>query len=434
MQSVLSAFGIVFPYAGGYPPHNMKEHLRSGCIVALFLILFLPGAGTEPPASSPQVTLIRCGTLIDGVSAVPRKNVLLRVEGNRIASLGTNRRTLSHESSARTIDLSTATCFPGLIDVHVHLIEEDPQRRELQTPPKSLSGENLLRTLRYGFTTVRNLGTDTLGPSDIDVRNSIANGSLPGPRLKIAIGGGRNLGTSNIVAKGPTELRAAVDRVVNEGSDWIKLFDADQPGPESGAKYSEEEISAIVDEAHKKDVKVAMHTIAFEGSHRAIAGGVDSVEHGVDIADADLRLMKDHGITFVPTPFVISYVATLPGRDDKSKWADFLKRSFDTFERALKAKVKIAFGTDAGAADWTSNPAQQFQMMVTHGMTPMEAIQSATMEGARLLGMDKQIGSIEVGKLADIDAVQGDPLTDVSRLEHVVFVMKDGQPIDLNHQ
>jgi imidazolonepropionase-like amidohydrolase len=143
--------------------------------------------------------------------------------------------------------------------------------------------------------------------------------------------------------------------------------------------------------------------------------------------------MKDHGITFVPTPFVISYVAALPDRDDTAKWVDFSKRSLDTFERAVKAQVKIAFGTDAGAADWTANPAQQFQMMVSHGMTPMEAIQSATMEGARLLGMDKEIGSVEVGKLADIVAVQGDPLADVSRLEHVMFVMKDGQPIDLKH-
>jgi imidazolonepropionase-like amidohydrolase len=221
---------------------------------------------------------------------------------------------------------------------------------------------------------------------------------------------------------------------VNEGSDWIKLYDAGMPGPENGTKYSEEEISEIVDEAHKKGAKVAMHTIALEGSHRAIASGVDSVEHGVDINDADLRLMKDRGITFVPTLFVISYVEALPGRDDKAKWVDLMKQSFDTFERALKAKVKIAFGTDAGAADWTSNPAQQFQMMVSHGMPPMAAIQSATMESARLLGMDKQIGSIEVGKLADIVAVPGDPLADVSRLEHVMFVMKDGQPIDLNHQ
>jgi imidazolonepropionase-like amidohydrolase len=144
--------------------------------------------------------------------------------------------------------------------------------------------------------------------------------------------------------------------------------------------------------------------------------------------------MKDSGITFVPTLFVISYAATLPGRDDNALWADRSKRSLDTFGRALKVKVKIAFGTDAPAFGWTSNPAQQFQMMVSHGMPPMEAIQSATMEGARLLGMDKQIGSIEVGKLADIVAVQGDPLADVNRLEHVMFVMKDGRPINLNHE
>ena len=416
----------------------MKEHLRSGCMVALFSILFLPGAGSEPPASSPPVTLIRCGTLIDGVSAVPRKDVLLRIEGNRITSLSTSKRAVSHEPAARTIELSTATCLPGLIDVHVHLIKEDPQRRELQTPPESLSAENLLRTLRYGFTTVRNLGAGRLGQSDIDVRNAVADGSIPGPRLKIAIcceTKDRNFGV-----KGPAELRAAVDRLVDEGSDWIKLYGT-VAGPPPGVsdaenklQYSEEELSAIVDEAHKKGVKVAMHTIGALDSHRAIASGVDSIEHGVDIEDADLKRMKDRGITFVPTLFVISYVATAPGRNDNAMWADRMKRSFDTFERALKAKVKIAFGTDAGAADWTSNPAQQFQMMVSHGMTPMEAIQSATLEGARLLGMDKQIGSIEVGKLADIVAVQGDPLADVSRLEHVMFVMKDGQSIDFNQK
>jgi len=411
----------------------MRERLQTCCVVALFSVLYLPGARCELPASSsPPVTLIRCGTLIDGVSAVPRKDVLLRVEGNRIVSVRTNGGAFSRESSASSIDLSTATCLPGLIDVHVHLITQDPQRRELQAPAQSLSAESLLRTLRYGFTTVRNLGTDGLGRSDIDVRNAIARGTLPGPRLKVAI---CDTGAQNFGVKEPAELRLAVDRIVNEGSDWIKLFDT--VGPPHGSldsqneiQYSEEELSAIVDEAHKKGVRVAMHTVGFMGSHRAIASHVDSVEHGVVITDADLRLMKNSGITLVPTLFVLSYASTLPGRNDNARWADWMNRSFDTFDRALKAKVKIAFGTDAGALDWTSNPAQQFQMMVSHGMTPMAAIQSATMESAGLLGMDEQIGSIEVGKLADIVAVQGDPLADVSRLEHVMFVMKGGQRID----
>jgi imidazolonepropionase-like amidohydrolase len=407
----------------------MKKHPLSGVTVALLSIIFLPAARSEPPASATTVTLIHCGTLIDGVSAVPRKDVLLRVEGNKIANLGAHRGTLSHESSAKTIDLPTATCLPGLIDVHVHLIDGDPKVPELQTSPKSLSGEHLLKTLRYGFTTVRNLG-DSLGASDVDIRNAIANGSLPGPRLKIAIlPTGEKLGNRK-----PAEWREEIDRLVNEGTDWIKLFDAYQPGPENGTQYSVEQLLAIVDEAHKKGVKVAMHTVAFEGNHRAIAAGVDSVEHGVDITDADLRLMKDRGITFVPTPFVIKYLVAHPRENDQAKWEDFLKRSLDTYERALKAKVKFAFGTDFGATDLTWNPAQQFQMLVDHGMPPMAAIQSATMEGARLLGMDKQIGSIEVGKLADIVAVPGDPLADVSRLEHVMFVMKDGQLIDFNHQ
>jgi imidazolonepropionase-like amidohydrolase len=144
--------------------------------------------------------------------------------------------------------------------------------------------------------------------------------------------------------------------------------------------------------------------------------------------------MEARDLTFVPTLSVISYLATNLERGDKAKWEDFLKRSLDTYERALKANVKIAFGTDLGATDEIWNPAQQFQMMVSHGMLPMTAIQSATMEGARLLEMDKQIGSVEAGKLADIVAVQGDPLADATRLEHIMFVMNDGQLIDLNHQ
>jgi imidazolonepropionase-like amidohydrolase len=427
MHSVLLSFGVVFHHPGEYYPDVMKEHLRSGCIVALFSILFLPRAGSEPPASSPPVTLIRCGTLIDGVSTVPRKDVLLQIEGNTIASLSTYKGASLHGSSAKTIDLSTSTCLPGLIDVHVHLIDEDPNPPEPQASPKSVTGQNLLKTLRYGYTTVRDLGGSPVS-SDIEVRSAIASGSLPGPRLKIATSASRK-----VDVKGPAELRAMVDRRVNEGSDWIKLYDSADSQLEDGAQYSIEELSAIVDEAHKKGIKVAMHTIAFEGSHRAIAGGVDSVEHGVDISDADLKLMKDRGITFVPTLFVIQYLITHPREEGKAKWEDFLKRSLDTYERALKAKVRIAFGTDLGATGSIWNPAQQFQIMVSQGMPPMEAIQSATMEGARLLGMDQQIGSIEVGKLADIVAVQGDPLTDVSRLEHVMFVMKDGHPIDLNH-
>lgn len=408
----------------------MRDDFRSCCKIVLFSCLLLPSAGFARTPATPPVTLIHCGTLIDGISSVPRKDVLLQIEGGRITSVRPYRRGSSRKFSVATTDLSTATCLPGLIDVHVHLIQQDLLRHELATSPQTLSRGSLLRTLRYGFTTVRNLGTKGLGPTDVDLRDAVASGSLSGPRLKVALS---DQVTRNFGSKDTTGWKTAVNRSVDSGADWIKLYDSDQPGPEDGTKYSPEEIAAIVAEAHKRGARVAMHTVPFEGSHRAIVGGVDSIEHGVDIADADLRLMKTRGIVFVPTLFVISYIATLPGRDDTAKWVDFAKRSFDTYERALKANIKIAFGSDAGAAGWTSNPAQQFQTMVTHGMFPMTAIQSATIEGARLLGMEKEIGSLEVGKLADIVAVQGDPLADVSRLEHVTFVMKNGHQIDIGH-
>lgn len=228
------------------------------------------------------------------------------------------------------------------------------------------------------------------------------------------------------------DLRAAVDRLVEEGTDWIKLFGT--LGPENELQYSIEELSAVVDEAHKNGVKVAMHTIVEADSQRAVASGVDNTEHGVDIAEEDLKKMSQSNIAFVPTMSVMAYASTLPGRNDNAIWTDRTKRSNATFERALRANVKIVFGTDSCAVNWTSNPVQQLQVMVSHGMTPLQAIRSATIDGANLLGMSKQVGSVEVGKFADIIGVQGDPLTDVSRIEKVVFVMKDGLRFDLNQE
>ena len=245
-----------------------------------------------------------------------------------------------------------------------------------------------------------------------------------GPRLKIAL---CDVNARNFGVKGPTMLRTAVNQLVDSGSESIKVFGT--LGKEDELQYSEEELSAIVDEAHKRGVKMAMHTIGFADSHRAIVSGVDSIEHGIDIHDDDLQQMKISRTVFVPTLSVLPYAAQIPGRNDHAVWADRTNRSLSTFEKALKTDVKIAFGTDAGAVGWTANPAQQFQVMVKHGMTPMQAIRSSTTEGAELLGMRRQIGSVEVGKLADIIAVRGDPLADISRLEHVVFVMKNGHQI-----
>lgn len=324
-------------------------------LLALFAAPFLSVAETQAPVPSEPLTLIRCGTLIDGVSAAPRRDVLLQVQGNRIVGVREHARTWPRDRTAKLVDLESATCLPGLIDVHVHLLRQDPERHELRTPAESLSSDNLLRTLRYGFTTVRNLGTQGMGPSDVDVRDAVANGSLPGPRLKVAMSDSK---TREFGAKNSADLLPAVNRIASQGSDWVKLYDSELPGPETGERYTEEEIAAVVEEAHHRGMKVAMHTVPFAGSHRAIVGGVDSIEHGVNISDADLKTMKDRGITYVPTLFVIAYVAALPGRDDTAKWEGFLTQSYATYDRALKAKVRIAFGSDAGVAGWTSNPAQ----------------------------------------------------------------------------
>ena len=399
-----------------------------GPVLGLVTGPLMCGAAPEQQGAG-AVTLLHCGTLIDGVSQVARKDMAVRVEGNRITGVGAYQAERLRAPAAKMIDLSRAVCLPGLIDVHVHLIVQEPAGKEGDGAGQSLSEANLRRTLRYGFTTVRNLGTTGLGRSDTDVRDAVARGNLSGPRLKIAL---CDVQARNFGVKGAAGLRTAVDGMVDAGSDWIKLFGT--LGSENELQYSEEELSAVVDEAHRRGVKVAMHTISAADSHRAIASHVDSVEHGVDVGDAYLVRMREGGITYVPTLFVIRYAATLPGRNDHAMWADRTRRAADTFERALRAKVKIAFGTDAGALGWTSNPAQQFRMMVRLGMSPMQAIQSATAEAARLLGMQKDAGSIAAGKQADLVAVQGDPLADVSRLEHVMFVMKDGEVVELQDQ
>ena len=159
---------------------------------------------------------------------------------------------------------------------------------------------------------------------------------------------------------------------------------------------------------------------------------MDSIEHGIDIRDADLKLMHDFGIVYVPTMSALQFASALPRRNDSGVWISQLNRSFSTFERALKAKVKIALGTDAGALDgrYTANPAQQFRLMVQHGMSPVQAILASTHEGPALLKMGDQIGSIQVGKYADVVAVKGDPTSDIAVLEHIVFVMKNGRVIE----
>ena len=234
------------------------------------------------------------------------------------------------------------------------------------------------------------------------------------------------------IVDGADNARQAVREQISHGADWIKVYsDRSYRVREDGVlddipTFTPEELKAIVDEAHRERHKVASHAMALYGVHNSVEAGVDSIEHGNYIADEDLKTMASRGIFYVPTIYVGEYVAQGRAAAGAPVWVKMIQIHEDTFRRAMKAGVKIAFGTDAGGFDWKVNPAKEFSSMVKFGMTPAQAIRAATVNAAELLGMKDSLGTLEAGKLADIVAVPGDPLADVSLMEKVDFVMKGG--------
>jgi len=234
------------------------------------------------------------------------------------------------------------------------------------------------------------------------------------------------------IVDGADNARQAVREQISHGADWIKVYsDRSYRVREDGVlddipTFTPEELNAIVDEAHRERHKVASHAMALYGVHNSVEAGVDSIEHGNYIADEDLKTMASRGIFYVPTIYVGEYVAQGRAAAGAPVWVKMIQIHEDTFRRAMKAGVKIAFGTDAGGFDWKVNPAKEFSSMVKFGMTPAQAIRAATVNAAELLGMKDSLGTLEAGKLADIVAVPGDPLADVSLMEKVDFVMKGG--------
>jgi imidazolonepropionase-like amidohydrolase len=234
------------------------------------------------------------------------------------------------------------------------------------------------------------------------------------------------------VVDGADEGRKAVREQISHGADWIKVYsDRGYKVREDGVlddipTFTPEELKAIVDEAHRERRKVASHAIGVHGVHNSVEAGVDTIEHGDYIADEDLKTMVAHGTYYVNTIYVGAYVAEGRAAAGAPVWVKMLSIHEDTFRRAMKAGVKIAFGTDAGGFPWTENPAKEFAYMVKWGMTSGQAIRSATSTAAELLGWSDQVGNVEPGRFADIVAVAGDPLKDITLLEHVDFVMKGG--------
>ena len=426
-------------------------------VAALFVCFSLsPVAAQQPGLPAAATIAIRAGTLIDGTGAAAVKNAVIVIQGDRITAIGAGVRI---PSGATVIDLSAATVLPGFIDAHVHLTgriigDGDWQHDALTESPAEHALHGALhaqQTLEAGFTTVRNLGAGEF--ADIALRNAIAAGWVSGPRILAAgvsfgINGGHCDGSSGFwpgspvsegtiatgAADGADEIREAVRYNAKHGADVIKICATGgvlSPTDSVGVQqYTEEEMRVVVETAHMAERRVAAHAHGTAGIKAAVRAGVTSIEHG-SILDAEaVQLMKDHGTWLVPTLMAGETVSRL-AREGRlppaiaAKALAIAPRMEASFRMALRGGVKIALGTDAGVFPHGRN-GHEFTLMVGWGMTPMQAIQAGTLSGATLLGVEHLVGSLTVGKTADIVAVRGDPLQDIATLEHVDFVMKGG--------
>ena len=415
--------------------------------IALLLTL------TATMASAQPVTVITAGTLIDGKSYEAKKNQTIVIRGNRIESVGP---ATAIPQGAKVIDLSNATVLPGMIDTHTHIFlqGEDPAEggydvQLLKYPLAYRAARATVsarRALEQGFTTIRDVETEGAGYGDVGIKMAINEGRIPGPRMfvvtrAISTTGGYNLEgyapeievpKGAQIIDGPVEARKAAREQLDHGADWIKVYMTHRSWlDKSGNLVSQptltvEELKAIVDEAHGWKRKVACHAYGGEGLKRALDGGCDSIEHGLDLDDAAIAQMVRQGTWFVPTLSVYydhnSPADTPAGQRDRKRWG----LHGPSFQKAMKAGVKIAFGTDVGGFAWSEPIAQEFGRMVEFGMSPMDAIRSATSRAADLLDQTGDLGVIAPGAFADVIAVDGDPLRDVSVLKNVKFVMKDG--------
>jgi len=429
--------------------------MRLAWLPVLMIALFAPTERPEGAGAEAAVTVIRAGTLLDGRSDQPRHDQVIVVRGRQIEAVGDAASTRA-PAGATLIDLSASTVLPGLVDSHTHVFlqGEDPQEggydAQLLMAPLALravrAAVSARRALEQGFTTIRDVETEGAGYGDVGIKEAIEKGYIPGPRMLVVTRAISTTGGYPLegyapevdvpkgaqIVDGPVEARKAAREQLDHGADWIKVYmthrswvDA-KGGLVSQPTLTVEELKAIVDEAHGWQRKVACHAYGGEGLHRALDGGCDSIEHGLDLDDAAVAQMVRQGTWYCPTLGVYyegwAPEGTAAGRRDRKR----AEVHGPSFQKALKAGVKIVFGTDVGGFSWSEPIAAEFSRMVALGMSPAAALRSATSVPAEMLGLAGQVGVVAPGAYADVVAVRGDPLKDVTELERVGFVMKDG--------
>jgi imidazolonepropionase-like amidohydrolase len=418
-------------------------------VAALALAIAVDHVSAQQADSTPTRTAIRAGRLIDGRGGPPVANAVILIDGDKITAVGAG---LAVPPNARVIDLSRFTVLPGFIDAHTHVTSQPRDYYEdifRKSPIDVAITAHVYakRTLEAGFTTIRDVGSAEF--IDIALRNAINRGDIPGPRIQAATltvgstGGHGDLsgfspylkfGTFSGVADGVDDIRKLVRFEVKNGADVIKMIASagvlSEEESVGAPQYSQEEMNAVVEEAAMWGRKVAAHAHGAEAIKRAIKAGVASVEHASLIDDEGIRLAKERGTYLVMDIYNDDYIMAeykrlgFPQKIlDKEARVGRLQR--ESFRRAVQAGVKLAFGTDAGVYPHGWN-GKQFAKEVEFGLTPMQAIQTATVNAADLLGWSDKVGSVQPGRFADLVAVSGDPLADIHELERVSFVMKGG--------